>query len=349
MKRLVLLIFTCLIGVFVLAGTVLAQPLVKPLSSLPLEGEMMPSLGMPYLGEVFFKFGDAVVLDKDVLSDAFLAGNQVQVDGRVRGDLLAAGSEVIVNGWVDQDVRIAGGVVRLEGVVGRNVSVVGGRIIVDDSARVNGSLVAVGGSIDIGSQAQIAGKKYLKIIPSLNVEGRADSVGRQIGHAFGVVAAVVAMVHWLSILLIGLLLMRLFPKTIKVLLNKTQKDRENSLVVGAAASILLPVLALLLLFTVIGIPVAILIMFTMIVGLYLARFLAMVFVGQWLYGKLKDKRIKIFQKDPTLYVNFLLGLVVFLVLEILPFVGWLIKLLLVWLCFGVLVKGKLACYKKLER
>jgi len=351
MKKLIFLFLSLFLTVFLASSSVLAQ--VGPASDVgpsARSNNIFPRrLAMPYLGEVYFETGEKIELDQDVMSDAYLAGGSVKVDGRVRGDLLVAGGEVVIDGEIDQDLRVIGGEVHLKGLVGRNVTMVGGRLVVDDQAQIAGSLVAAGGEINVSDQAQIIGRKYIRTAPRDDME-KARSVGMEpIKQFFGVMATVVSVVKWLSTLVMGLLLVALFPKTLAKMNANASKKVSKYLIWGLVASIVLPVIAVLSMFTIIGLPLGLMLMAVLAIGWYLAKLIAMVAAGHFILSKANGRRLKVFEKAPSLYTSLLLGVVLFLILGYVPFLGWLAKLFLIWIGFGLLVHEKLAFYKRVEK
>lgn len=340
MKKAIFAFLSVFLGLFLFVGPILARE--------PSLMEIVPRLNMPYLGDVYLKAGEKIELDGDILSDAYVAGGEVEASGRIRGDLLAAGGEVKVEGQVDQDLRVVGGEVLLDGIVGRNVAVAGGRVVVGDKARIAGSLVAAGGEVKLSNMAQIGGKKYIRTSSHFNDVGKAQ-VADQVKIFLGALSLAAKVIKWLSTLLVGLLLIALFPKTIQRLGQEFDKKIGEKLIWGLVASIVLPVLAAVAIFTIIGFPIGLFAIVLLAIGWYLARLLAMAFTGFYILEKTKEKRFKLFGKEPNLYLSFLLGLVIFLVLGLIPFLGWLVKLGLIWISFGVLIQEKLAQYRRIEK
>lgn len=304
---------------------------------------------VPAIGDLYFKSGEKVLISEEIPGDAYLAGDRVEVLNRVKGDALIAGGNVVVGGEIDQDLRVVGGKVRLTGKVGRNVTIVGGDVIVDEKAQIEGNLALVGGKVSVSDQAQVTGRSYVFTPP----EGQNPPEMRQVFQALSRVIKtgflVISVISWLSTLLLGLLLVTFFPKTVQVMLTTTEKQLGKSLLWGLLGSIVVPILALLAMLTVIGLPLGLVLMVSLFMGWYIAKLVAMIFLGSFLMQKLNGQKIKLFEKKPGLYTSFLLGLVIFLVLELVPFLGWLIKLMLVWVGFGSLLIEKWAAYRRCER
>lgn len=306
-------------------------------------------LGAPYIGDLYFKSGEEVKVDEEVRGDAYVAGGRVEIDGRVRGDLLAAGGEVWVRGQVDQDVRVVGGEVTIDSQVDRNVTVVGGRVTVTEDAMIAGNLVAAGGEVRVSDRAQIVGKQVVKTPPQEKRETQGSQLFEPMQQALGIIAGVITVVKWLSTLVMGLLLVAVFPKCVTKMTDRAKKKPGRGLLWGAVFSLVAPVIGILLLFTVIGLPLGLLTLVALGVAWYIGKLVAMVYAGRYVMGKISSKKLNIFAKGPNLYVSFLIGIVLFLVLGFIPFLGWFVKLLLVWIGLGALVQEKWAWYRQTEK
>lgn len=108
----------------------------------------------------YLKAGETVLIEGEVKGDAFLAGGVVTVNGIIDGDLFIFGGKISVNGPVNNNVRIFGGDVALNGPVGRNVLLVGGNLAVNKAAALGGSLIAVGGNMDLSASKLERGLRF---------------------------------------------------------------------------------------------------------------------------------------------------------------------------------------------
>jgi len=96
---------------------------------------------------------------------------------------------------------------------------------------------------------------------------------------------------------------------------------------GAAGIILMPILALILLLTIIGIPVSLIILVIYIAMLYVAPVITAALIGD-----------KIFKKQSNRLIKITLGLIIIELCELIPVVGGIIKTLTVFYGFGLMVK-----------
>lgn len=225
----------------------------------------------------------------DIGNTLNIAGGSVTVHGDVGGDLLVAGGNVTLakQSVVDGDVIITGGKVRVEGLVRGTVygsaliiqhggtvdgdmELQASRIILDGSARVNGD-VRYQSPIDaeVAPRAQVTGTiDHTDATPWSGVDGGALS-------PFG------ALLRLVWSLLVGAVVIAAAPR----LANRIAEHGSRLLqpaAVGVLSLFLIPVLALLLLNAVIGIPIGILLLLLLAIGLYLSQIFAGLTIGRFL-------------------------------------------------------------------
>ncbi|MGH8546273.1 MAG: hypothetical protein ACREX3_22150, partial [Gammaproteobacteria bacterium] len=308
----------------------------------------------------YFAFGEIVEISGTINGDLYASGGQVVIDGRVNGDVLVAGGRVSLSGTVSQDVRGAGGHVTITGNVGRNLTVAAGNVELARSAVVRGGLVAAGGSVDlsapVGGAAKIAAGTLIvsnrvggdidAAVGTLRITSRADIQGN-VNYWSGQEAAVsegariggkivrnvpperprlfpAAITAWLvlvsanfiSTLILGLLSVRLLPRFHQSVVSTLRERPWASLGTGFVAAVVLPVVCALLFVTVMAIPLALLLLTAFFILLYWARIFAISRIGEAILGRLRPNSGPAFA--------FILGLFVYYILAIIPFIGWLL-------------------------
>lgn len=136
---------------------------------------------------------NTVLVDKDLQTDAFVAGNKAKISSYVLGDLFAAGSEVEITGSTSRSVFAIGETVTLSGGFGYNTFAAGSKVIlkgvydrdvyvmaadlqVEPSAVIKGNLRYLGSSASI--MGNIGGSVFLN---TSNVEFNAQVAGNVTG------------------------------------------------------------------------------------------------------------------------------------------------------------------------
>ena len=308
----------------------------------------------------YFAFGGTVEISGTINGDLYASGGQVVIDGTVNGDLLVAGGRVSLSGTVSQDVRVAGGQVTISGSVGRNLTVAGGQVELGPSAVLHGGLVAAGGNIDLAAPvtgavkvaagtltlANRVGGNVDAAVGTLRIASRADiqgdvnywsgreasvSEGARIGGkivrnvppkrprlfpmAFFAWLGFVS-INFISTLILGLLSLRFLPSFHQSVVTTLRERPWSSLGIGFFAAVVLPVVCSLLFATVLAIPLALILLTAFFIVLYWARIYAIGRIGEFILARWRPASSRA--------SAFILGLLVYYLLAIIPFIGWLL-------------------------
>jgi len=335
----------------------------------------------------YFAAGKSVTLSGSVKGDAYLAAGTIDIEGTVEGDLIAIGGVVNIRGTVLDDVRLTGGQIIISGDIKGNLTVAGGSITLTDSAKVIGSLVSAGANIkifgSIGDDAIIGAKNLTignrvggnlkagagEIILTSNAliagdfayfsKSKAEiqegaQVRGEMTHkiptekpqlfspaqilSLGFLAYFVLSV--LSALIVGLLLIRFYPNFVNQTVDIIKVKSLNSLGIGFLAVIIIPIICLILIFTVIGIPLGIIIMLSYLIYIYLTKIFVSLFIGRGF--------LQFFGSSPKSGWTLLVGLIIYVILTSIPFIGWILNIIFVFLGFGALLIYYKQIYKKLR-
>lgn len=302
--------------------------------------------------------------DETVEGDLQLTGGSVVVAGTVNGDLEAVGGSVVVSGTVTGTVRTVGGSVVIGGDVRGDVDAFGGTVVVRDGARVGGELEAsagvvrlngeVVGSARLGAEEIVIGPTAVvggiveydadsfEVDPAATIGGgaiRNDELSFTVGSPFGVgspdflqptVSPLAAVGYpFLANLLLGVLVLLLVPGFSRNVVTVGEDDPLTSGGVGLATVVATPLLVVLLAFSIVGIPLA-------LVGF--AAFLFALWLGQvyggYLLGTVAVDRVGWRSR----WVALVLGLAVLALLSFLPFgTGTVLRTVVSLLGLGALV------------
>jgi uncharacterized membrane protein len=128
----------------------------------------------------------------------------------------------------------------------------------------------------------------------------------------------------------AIVIVLLFPEQIKAISAKAQKETLKTFLLGILGKLLIIPLIILLIISIIGI------LFIPLFGLIfvLALFAGYVAIAS-LVGRTLVKGIN--KPDMGLVLNTIIGLVLFYLLGLIPFVGWLVKLIVLIFGFGAII------------
>lgn len=334
----------------------------------------------------YFAAGETVTISGTINGDAYIAGGTVNIEGEINGDLIAAGGIVNLRGNVRNDARVAGGEIIVSSQIDGNLTALGGSINVTDAANIGGSLVSGTGNLavfaPIGKGATIgagnatlgdtiggditAGVGQLTLTPNAKVSGDLTywsdqdvqiQSGAQISgktthnipakpskdqpkKAFASAAIGFKIVSFISALIIGFLLIKFLPNFVEQTKKVIDQKLLISIGVGFLALVLTPIVFIILLLLVVTIPLALILLVGFLITLYLAK----IFVATWAGHRIS----KIFGWKIGNFLSFFLGLVVIYIISLIPFIGWLIWLLVVLTGAGAIFQIKLNSYKQLR-
>jgi len=244
----------------------------------------------------------------DVGRDAVLVGETVHMDGRIGRDLFSAAERV-----------------EIRGTVGRNASTRGDRLALHDSASIAGDLyyeLRKGDEPEIAPSAQIGSETTSgELMHDVGPKNRWLDGGVYLG----------AAVFLASFFLAGMLLHRLLPDLFVADLERSS-DFFRAMGFGAIALIGTPIALILCLITIVGIPIGVIGTF-----LYLTSLFVSVIVVASLVGTSITATMGFEPEDIGFGLSLLVGLVVVLVGMNLPFVGGILRLLVVLTGLGLLV------------
>ncbi|MCP4632398.1 MAG: hypothetical protein GY855_05690 [candidate division Zixibacteria bacterium] len=163
-------------------------------------------------------------------------------------EIVEIGEDVVIeeDEEVDGDILVLWADVAIKGYVNGNVTVMNGDIIVTSTGRVAGSVTSLGGMVEKEPGAVIGGDKVAAPISGFEKPG--------IEFSFPVVTLFI-----LSIL-IAVGFNALIPQNIKKIQNSVETSFIKSLLFGYLFFFLLPFAFVLLLVTVIGIPIALIVL-----------------------------------------------------------------------------------------
>jgi hypothetical protein len=323
------------------------------------------------VGSDLYAAGGNVTVAGMVNGDTVVAGGMISVTGSTTQSILAAGGNLTLSGMVGDDIRAAGGNVTVGGTVVNDIVLAGGQLSVAPETSVGGDAVLTGGTIVI--QGHIRGKAIVNggnvtIIGTIDgpVDIQANDItisqtavlGNGLTYRSPHQATVASgakingpvnytpVVHqsrsnrvlptlfgfiWLCIgsFIIGLV----FRRHSQIVVNQAQTKFWWNLLRGFLFLIVTPIIAIILLITVIGIPFAVILGLLYIISLIVSYFLEPIIIGSFL-------NIWIFKRpaEEITWQTIFLGAVAVIVLSFIPVLGGLVKFVIMLVALGALYK-----------
>lgn len=324
-------------------------------------------------------------IESDILGDLYIAGGSVVINGDILEDLVVAGGKVTVTGNVGGDIRLIGGQMAIYGNVGDDVLMLGGQLDLGKNSIVNGSLIAATGiltvdgmvkqdirggmgmlflngfvgrdvivtiedTISVSESAKIAGNlNYSALveteIPKGTVNGKInfnkferESFLKHVTYWF----FIEKIVSFLGSILLLLIIVILAPRALTRSAEMTRSNLLKSFGIGLLSLIAIFIGSILLMTTVIAIPLALIAFSVLLMLFYFSKIFVVAWLGSYImkYDK-KFSKIKLFA-----VLSFCM--LVYQIVNLIPFVGWAINFVLFLIGVGAIVMMKMEYMKFLR-
>lgn len=318
-----------------------------------------------------FVAGGVVDVNGTINGDLIAAGGEVKISGNVSDDVRVAGGNITISGKIGKSLTVAGGnVVVTEGAtIGGSVVALGGNVTL--AAPIKGTINAgvgnlnientVGGDVEAGvgslrvtSKAKINGDLTYWSDTEASIDKSAEVTGNisrqeppvkfdrgDQATIFGVLtvfAFAVKLINLLTWFLLGLLTLHFLPNLFSRSIENLKAKPWPSLGIGFLALVLVPLLAVTIMVFIIGIPLGLISLTLWFIAVYVARIPTIYFLGEWLMSRTNMKQHQVWA--------LVIGLIVYAIVTIIPFVGWLVSSFTVLFGLGALLIAKKDIYSE---
>ena len=288
---------------------------------------------------------NSVVIDGTIQGDLYCVGQTIIVRGTIAGDVLCVGQTLDVSGTVGGNIRSLGQLLDIAGSVKRNVVVMGQTVSVAPEAVITGELLAagqtiqlnssVGGDVNVAAQSVSLGEKaritgnFTYTSPTAVKEATGASVSGKVSHVLPkkdetkpIQIRMPKAKPWetraagsvIFYLIVGALVV-LFAR------GKMMRIKEQMLarpwfdgLVGFLTMIGAPIAIMMVAITIIGIPVAIILGIIFAVMIVLSRIYVSVIVG--------DKLLSAIGRTKSgLFLQVIIGVIIIELLAVVPVLG----------------------------
>jgi len=319
-------------------------------------------------GDVYVA-GSNVVVDGTVNGDLLIAGGNVDIRGTVVNDVRVAGGVVEISGNIDGNVSAFGGKVNIidtgriggslvastsdlniSGPIGKTADFTANNAVIANS--INGNVNATVNKLVLTSQAMITGDLVYQssseaqigqgaVISGDTTRKPVEGIAMRSPQFFGLFAGFAVaskIISFISYLIVGVMLLALFPiftsKTPDIILKKP----GLSFLIGLLTIILFPIVFVLLFVTIIGIPLAFILLAVFFILIYLSVIIVSLAIGG-----------RILKTDGSKgFWSLLLGLIIYHVIGLIPIVGGIFSLIVIIFGLGSILYEESYFYKELR-
>lgn len=366
MKKIVFAALTLALS-FGFLGKALAVDIVSP-------GNQDPNvvIGAAETHKNLYTAGANVAVNGNVTGDLTAAGGMVTIDGNVEQELLLAGGMLNVSGAIGNTARIAGGNITISGPVGGDLVVAGGNIHITGKASVAGDLLIGGGNVIIDAPVKgtirmaggsvsinstVGGNVYAQTSQSLvfgpgaNVSGTVFHKGNmqaqvkdgakvgtinftqintsRAGRGLAGLLTIAFLIRLLAWIIVAFLLYHFKKSWVLQTYEGVQTRPWPNLGWGLVYAIIIPVVAVLALITFVGYYTALIIGVGYFMLVLVAKIFAAITLGFLILRRLSKPNDAIPMWQPIV-----IGTVIWSVLGLIPFIGWIIIAVLFLMTFG---------------
>ena len=266
--------------------------------------------------DYLFAAGNNVTLDGVTTKDAFVAGNFLTVEASNIRDLYIAGTNITINSDISRNVYVVGTNVNINSKIDGDVYVATDSISIGKDAVINGTLkypedseLNVKESAIIKNTEAYEGYQTTKVDTS-KIKVEVSPISLIVGKLLG------ALYRFVAMFLIALILLGLNKKAFDNIL-KVKKDFGTialTSLFGFAFLVLLPVAAIIVMITVVGLPLGIVALTLYSILIYLSIIPTAYYFGNLVFGKsIKNRFLLMLVSLPLLYL-----------IRLIPFLGGLI-------------------------
>jgi hypothetical protein len=282
---------------------------------------------------IFFLFlgllplqGQGFVFKKDII---------VEKD-EIQDNVISWGGEIRIEGEVTDSVINFGGTIIIEGEVGQTVVGFGTEMILKSSARIEGDVLSLGGTLQKDPGAIIEGDtiyfstsdevaKFLK-------EGFVGVFGFSLIPIL-LIFKLITLVIWF---ILAIILVAIFPKQISFASNQIRTSFWPIFGTGILSIIIftgLIIFSVFLCFILIGIPILLALIAVGVVIKIFGRVVVFYFLGDWIFKAFGGKKA-------SGLLAVLLGLLLFGLIGFIPIIGSLLSFVLSIIGWGVVIRTK---------
>ncbi len=300
--------------------------------------------------------GQSITINGEVRGNVRVAGSSVTINGKVARNVMAAGSDVNLGsqaevGWdmlfagafsdirgtVKRDVDGVGEKMVMGGVIGRNITLFSGD---NDKSRKGDESQDESPAITIAKTAMINGDLSYTAGRDASIEDGATIKGAKTRHEYMITdhdrgqSGVAGWIWWrvmaiFSALLIGLILVSWLHRPLQVISERMFLKPYATFGYGLLVIFITPIICVLLLMTIIGIPVALMLFALWLIMLCIAKIITAIVVGR----EIMKRRKTLAGSKNNIIVAMVVGVVLTYILFSIPIIGWMLSMIAT--AFGV--------------
>jgi hypothetical protein len=281
----------------------------------------------------YFQIDEDISISNEIIGEAYIIGNSITINSPIDGDLFAIADKVTVNAPINGDLRvIASKSLDIRSNISGSVSFVTPNVYISPIGEVDQDVWGITQKINV--EGRIGRDLNLRLAPNADiridgkilgdffysdsrpnitskavVEGKSEKItlNTNSGQAERISSVVSRLFHSLSLILIGLLALRLKPEWIREGYYIFKLKFSRNIIRGFITLLLAPPLVVLLVFSLFGIPLALFIVALLSFVIYISPLLPSIWIGD-----------KIFNRNEISWIQITIGILIFDIITMIP-------------------------------
>lgn len=273
-----------------------------------------------------------------------IAGNEINFKGLVTRDLFLAGNTIKVSETANiaRDVYIAGNNITVNADVAGNLFLAGNKVVIN-SKNITGSVKVLASTLEIADATEIKGtllyNQDATYQASKAIINKVETYQREQRDEVSISSRKIAslLIGIVTSFLFALMSYYILPG-IFIQLDKAAEESKMLNTMGTGFVYLLagPVISLVSMATIIGLPLGIVLLLFYVITIYLSRLISAIY-----FGKLMAKRV--FHID-NIHLEMLIGVLSIKIISMIPYIGPIYLFVMIILGLGLMYN----MYKKLR-
>lgn len=283
--------------------------------------------------------GGNVTVSKASIGDSLLVGSgtlNIDKDSSIGGSLLTGSGMVTNNAKVGRNFFAGAGSVALDSLVGGEARIAAGEINISDKTIISKDLYYLLGEDGKSELVLPQNAKVLGTIKKVETPaGMNPEVNRskeEFKNMFGYAQGGMLLISFLGSLLVGVLAIKMYAKKAEELSNQVQGSVFSNLGIGFLILILTIPLAIVVMFTIIGAQLSMITFALFGIAVYFAKLVSVLALGQTISKQFGWNKI-------NLYGSFVLGLTILFTIKFIPIVGGFTSFLFTCVGLGAIFKN----------
>lgn len=265
--------------------------------------------------------GRRVDINGHVRNSVRICGQYVTVRGHIERNLMCFAQSVIVDGsaWIEKDISFMAGEVLIRGRVGGDLKGSGETVTIsgqiDGDVDVEADRIVVQSTAIIGGRLTYRSKQDATIEEGAQILGSVDRLEPETPGGYSLGDFVWDAWWFLATFAVGALALLIFRPFLQRMVVAMRTSSLKTLLLGFLFFVCLPIAAVILAFTLVGIPIAVFTIMGWVALLYLSQIFVGLTVGQMILGQARASR----PAGP--YLALFVGLVIVTLVMSIPWVG----------------------------